>query len=136
MAAPSIARPRSLPRFSGLAWRRARWGYVFIAPWIIGFLAFTLFPMIATFAFTFTNINLAGGAAFVGLKNYETLLNDQTTWDSLAVTAKYGPGPGRRHPAVPRRAAAAVAPPQAGRPVHLLPYVVPFVAGVLIWGGC
>ena len=40
-----------MPRFSGLAWRRARWGYVFIAPWIIGFLAFTAFPMIATFIF-------------------------------------------------------------------------------------
>ena len=40
MAAPSVARrPRAAPRFSGLAWRRARWGYVFIAPWIIGFLA-------------------------------------------------------------------------------------------------
>src|SRR6266550_2661801 len=91
MAAPSIARPRSLPRFSGLAWRRARWGYVFIAPWIIGFLAFTLFPMVATLAFTFTNINLAQAEPlkFVGLHNYETLINDRQTWGSLGVTVKF-----------------------------------------------
>ena len=91
MTAPSVARPRGRPRFSGLAWRRARWGYVFIAPWIIGFLAFTLIPMIATFAFTFTNINLAQEEPlqFVGLKNYETLLNDRQTWDSLFVTLKF-----------------------------------------------
>ena len=49
MTAPSVARPRRLSRRrSGLAWRRARWGYVFIAPWIIGFLLFTLIPMLAT----------------------------------------------------------------------------------------
>ena len=47
------------PRFSGLGWRRARWGYAFIAPWLIGFLAFTAIPMIATLVFSFTNINLA-----------------------------------------------------------------------------
>ena len=54
MANPSVARPLRQPRFSGLAWRRARWGYVFIAPWIIGFLAFTAIPMIATLVFSFT----------------------------------------------------------------------------------
>src|SRR6476646_790125 len=142
MAAPSVARPRYLPRFSGLAWRRARWGYVFIAPWIIGFLAFTAFPMVATFAFTFTNINLAQAEPlqFVGLDNYKTLLSDHQTWESLGVTLKF---------------AAIALPVAVGLPFlvalmlhsrHLrgaggfrvlffLPYVVPFVAGVLIWGG-
>src|SRR6476620_11515476 len=91
MAAPSVARARSMPRFSGLAWRRARWGYVFIAPWIIGFFAFTLLPMIATFAFTFTNINLsqAQPLRFVGLDNYQALLSDHQTAESLGVTFKF-----------------------------------------------
>ncbi|MEA2576860.1 MAG: multiple sugar transport system permease protein [Chloroflexota bacterium] len=140
MAAPSVARARSQPRFSGLAWRRARWGYVFIAPWIIGFLAFTAFPMIATFVFTFTNINLAQAEPlrFVGLKNYETLFRDRQVWDSLGITLKF----------------AALALPVAVilpflvalllhsrhlrfsgvfRVLFFLPYVVPFVAGVFIW---
>jgi multiple sugar transport system permease protein len=142
MAAPSIARPRSLPRFSGLAWRRARWGYVFIAPWIIGFLAFTLLPMIATLAFTFTNINLAQAEPlkFVGLRNYETLINDRQTWDSFGVTLKF---------ALLALPVGVVLPflvalllhsrhlrgPGGFRVLFFLPYVVPFVAGVFIWGG-
>src|SRR4029078_6986701 len=91
MAAPSIARPRVLPRFSGLAWRRARWGYVFIAPWLIGFVLFTALPMIATVGFTFPNIKLAPAEPlkFVWLKNYETLLNDKQAWASLGITFKY-----------------------------------------------
>ena len=63
---------------------QARWGYLFIAPWIIGFFAFTLFPMVATFVFTFTNINLAQAEPlrFVGLDNYaEPRSRDQQTWD-------------------------------------------------------
>jgi len=142
MAAPSVALRRTMPRFSGLAWKRARWGYVFIAPWIIGFLAFTAIPMVATFAFTFTNINLAQAEPlrFVGLKNYEALLDDKQVWTSLGITFKF----------------AALALPVAVflpllvalllhsrhlrgsggfRVLFFLPYVVPFVATVFIWQG-
>ncbi len=142
MVAPSIARPRVLPRFSGLAWRRARWGYVFIAPWLIGFVLFTALPMVATFAFTFTNINLAQAEPlrFVGLKNYETLLNDEQAWASLGITFKY------MLLALP---VAVILPflvalllhsrhlvgSGAFRVLFFLPYVVPFVATVFIWQG-
>ncbi len=142
MVAPSVARPRSLPRLSGLAWRRARWGYVFIAPWIIGFLAFTLFPMIATFIFSLTNINLAQEKPlqFVGLKNYEALLKDHQVWESLGITLKF---------AALALPVAVVLPfvvalllhsrhlrgSGAFRVLFFMPYVVPFVAGVFIWQG-
>jgi ABC-type sugar transport system permease subunit len=142
MAAPSVARPRSLPRFSGLAWRRARWGYLFIAPWIIGFLAFTAIPMVATFAFSLTNINLAQTEPlrFVGLKNYEALLKDPQVWDSLGITLKF---------AVLALPVAVILPLLVALLLHsrhlvgssgfrvlfFLPYVVPFVAGVFIWSG-
>jgi multiple sugar transport system permease protein len=142
MVAPSVARPRSLPRFSGLGWRRARWGYVFIAPWIVGFLAFTAIPMVATFIFTFTNINLAQAEPlrFVGLRNYETLINDKQTWTSLGITFKF---------AALALPVAVILPllvalmlhsrhlvgSSAFRILFFLPYVVPFVATVFIWGG-
>ena len=45
------------PRHS-LARLEALWGLFFISPWIIGFTLLTFIPMIATFVFTFTNINL------------------------------------------------------------------------------
>ncbi len=142
MANPSVARPLRQPRFSGLGWRRARWGYVFIAPWIIGFLAFTALPMIATLAFSFTNINLAQAEPlqFVGLKNYEALLKDRQVWASLGITLKF---------AVIALPLAVILPLLFALLLHsrhlwgsgvfrvlfFLPYVVPFVATVFIWGG-
>jgi multiple sugar transport system permease protein len=142
MANPSVARPLRQPRFSGLGWRRARWGYVFIAPWIIGFLAFTALPMIATLAFSFTNINLAQAEPlqFVGLKNYEALVKDRQVWASLGITLKF---------AVIALPLAVILPLLFALLLHsrhlwgtgmfrvlfFLPYVVPFVATVFIWGG-
>jgi multiple sugar transport system permease protein len=139
--APAHARRRR-SAFSGLAWRRARWGYLFIAPWIVGFLAFTLIPMVATLAFTFTNINLAQDEPlrFVGLQNYQALLGDRQAWDALGVTIKF---------ALLALPVAVILPfavalllhsrhlrgSGAFRVLFFLPYVVPFVAGVLIWGG-
>jgi ABC-type sugar transport system permease subunit len=143
MTAPSVARPRRLlPRRSGLAWRRARWGYIFIAPWVIGFLLFTLIPMIATLAFTFTNINLAqeDPLTFVGLKNYQTLVSDKQTWDSLIVTFKYALLALPVAVALPLLVALMLHSRHlrgsgAFRVLFYLPYVIPFIAGVLIWGG-
>jgi ABC-type sugar transport system permease subunit len=142
MVAPSVARPRSLPRFSGLGWRRARWGYVFIAPWIIGFLAFTGLPMIATFVFSLTNINLAQTEPlrFVGLRNYETLLRDQQVWTSLGITLKFAALALPVAIALPLLVALLLHSRHlvgSGffRVLFFLPYVVPLVATVFIWGG-
>ena len=127
-------------RTSGLAWKRARWGYVFIAPWIIGFFLFTLIPMVATLIFTFTNINLAnaGSIEFVGLKNYQLLLTDHQTHASLLVTFKFAIIALPVFMLLPFCVAMLVNSrhlmgPSAFRVLFFLPYVVPFVAGVLIW---
>jgi ABC-type sugar transport system permease subunit len=140
MAAPSVARSTGRFRLSGLAWRRARWGYLFIAPWIIGFLLFTAFPMIATLAFSFTNINLAQAdpLQFVGLKNYQTLLGDHQAWDALAVTLKFALLALPVAVALPLIVALMLHSRHLRgsggfRVLFFLPYVVPFVAGVLIW---
>ena len=58
LAAPRRWRLRAV-RLTPLARREARQGYLFISPWIIGFLAFTALPMLATFAFSFLNLTLA-----------------------------------------------------------------------------
>ena len=139
MAATSVTRPRRRP-FSGLKWRRVRWGYVFIAPWIIGFFAFTLFPMVATFVFTFTNINLlqAEPLRFVGLDNWAELIADQRTWDALIVTFKYALIALPVAVGLPFLVALMLHSRHlrgsgAFRVLFFLPYVVPFVAGVFIW---
>ncbi|MGN0506302.1 MAG: carbohydrate ABC transporter permease [Lachnospiraceae bacterium] len=55
--------------------RQNRLGYLFMAPWILGFLVFTLFPFAATIYLSFTNVvsTIKGWEiTFVGLDNYVT----------------------------------------------------------------
>ena len=129
------ARPRS-----ELGRREMRWALIFISPWIIGFLAFTLIPMVATLAFTFTNINLdqAQPLRFVGLDNYRTLIADPQAWQSLAITLKFAILALPIGVLTPLAIALLLNSPSLRgsslfRVLFFLPYVVPFVAGVLIW---
>jgi ABC-type sugar transport system permease subunit len=131
-----LARPRLTP----LARREARHGLLFVSPWIIGFLLFTLFPMIATFAFTFLNVTLAQEQPlqFVGLDNYVRLFNDDRVWDSLFVTLKFAALWLPVSVLVPFLVALGlnsrfVLGSHMFRALFFLPFVVPFVAGVLVW---
>lgn len=53
-----------------LARSEAKWAYLFISPWIIGFLVLTVGPMLASFCFSFTQYDVLNEARFIGLKNY------------------------------------------------------------------
>lgn len=53
-----------------LARREAMAGYAFIIPWIIGFLIFTIGPMLASLYFSFTDYNIVDPPNWVGLDNY------------------------------------------------------------------
>ena len=61
------------PRFTSRAARRERWGYLFIAPWIVGFLVFTAGPMLASVVLSFTDYDMKS-AQPVGTGNYASLL--------------------------------------------------------------
>jgi multiple sugar transport system permease protein len=74
--------------------RRARWGLLFLSPWLIGLVAFQLLPILSTVflsftdynankEFTFSNIN------FVGLQNYAHLFTDPEFSQSLGVTLRF-----------------------------------------------
>lgn len=56
-----------------LARHEARWAYLFISPWLIGFFVFTLGPMLASLYFSFTRYNVLNPPRWVGLKNYYEL---------------------------------------------------------------
>lgn len=66
-------------------------GYLFISPWLIGFLVFTLFPFISSLVLSFTNWQVVGSWKFTGLANYEKLLSgrDNVFLEALRVTAIY-----------------------------------------------
>jgi len=83
--APSTAR---VP----LTWRMRRYlGYVFIAPWLVAFLAFDLIPTASAFYYSFTDWNvISGSSTWVGLDNYERMFrNDRLFWPSVKNTLYY-----------------------------------------------
>ncbi|WP_129337655.1 carbohydrate ABC transporter permease [Cellulomonas endophytica] len=80
--------------------RRGRWGkydrreaiagYLFISPWIIGFLVFTLGAMVYSLVISFSRYNLATNEATpIGLANYAELFDDPRIATSLANTLFY-----------------------------------------------
>ena len=70
--------------------KEAFFGYLFISPWVIGFIVFTIGPMLASFYYSFTDYNLASPPKWVGIDNYVHLLTkDPLFWKSLQVTLYY-----------------------------------------------
>ena len=64
-------------------------GYVFISPWLIGFIAFILVPSILSLYYSFTEYDLLSQAKWIGVKNYINILIDDTFWSSLKTTFFY-----------------------------------------------
>lgn len=65
-------------------------GYVFILPFVIGFLSFTLYPVLSSLYYSFTRYDLLSSPEFTGLKNYVTLFtSDPKFYKSLSVTFFY-----------------------------------------------
>lgn len=63
--------------------------YIFISPWIIGFLVFLAGPIIASAYFSLTSYDAINAPHFLGLQNYNDLLSDDLFWQSLKVTTIY-----------------------------------------------
>ena len=67
-------------------------GWLFIAPNVLGVLAFTFIPLISVVLLSFTQWNLVsgfGGIEFVGLDNFIAVFRDPTFWRSLVITILY-----------------------------------------------
>jgi len=62
---------------------------LFIAPALLGFLVFLLWPTLRGIYLSFTRFNLLTPAEWVGLDNYVRMVNDPIFWDSLKVTVEY-----------------------------------------------
>ncbi len=65
-------------------------GYLFISPWLIGFLVFTLIPMLASLYFAFTDYSILSAPRWVGLANFEQMFfHDPRYWKSVQATVYY-----------------------------------------------
>lgn len=60
--------------------------YAFCAPWFIGFICFTLFPIGFMFAVSLTNRKLNGISNFIGFSNYVNMFQSKAFWNSFTIT--------------------------------------------------
>ena len=65
-------------------------GLLFISPAILGFLIFTLFPIISSLYYSFTDYNILQPANWIGLGNYSKLFQDKTFIISLEKHVVHG----------------------------------------------
>lgn len=118
--------------------RHAVTGYVFITPWLVGLLTFTLFPILAVLFLGFTRYGVFDVPRWVGLDNYWKLVSDDRLFRiSLGNTLYYV------IVSVPLRIAAGfllalalnakIRGVTVYRALFYVPSIVPQVAGVLLF---
>ncbi|WP_242963848.1 carbohydrate ABC transporter permease [Blautia pseudococcoides] len=73
-----LRKPGKQKKYTTMKKREARNFYIYTAPWLIGFLVLTLYPILYSFYLMFTNMNLTGIGEFVGLDNWKYAFTDDT----------------------------------------------------------
>jgi multiple sugar transport system permease protein len=83
VSATTLSPPR---RVSSLRARENRRVWLFLAPWIVGFVVFTAGPMIASLVMSFTDYDVIDTPSYVGDDNYRRLMSDPDARHSLVNT--------------------------------------------------
>lgn len=81
--------PAIASRVRGLSDRAIAW--LFVGPSIVLLLAVNIFPLIWTINLSFTNFkaNRIRDAEYIGFQNYQRILTDTDTWESMQATAHF-----------------------------------------------
>lgn len=122
--------------------RKGEWGEVgkglfFLAPWIVGYLVFTITPIAMTFYFSLSDYSVLEPPVYVGLQNYRDLLHDKWFGNAMLNTAQYAllALPGGLF--VSLGLALLLNQPIRGQAVYrtiiFLPSLVPVTASAMIW---
>ena len=111
--------------------------YLLIGPWLIGFLVLAVLPMVGSALLAFSRWNLLNPPHFLGIANFQGMVNDDLFWTPLANTAYY------TVIAVPLQLLAALLAAMAVnvrlrtvniyRTLLYLPSITPSVASALLW---
>jgi multiple sugar transport system permease protein len=71
---------------SGMDRREAIQFYLFISPWLIGFLVFFIYPLLSSLFYSFTRYEIGGRPVWIGLRNYVEMFTDPRYLNSIKVT--------------------------------------------------
>ena len=134
-----------------LARQEMRWGMTFLSPWLFGFVVFTFLPIIASLIFSFLDLKITDGILsspkFIGLDNYRQMMSDPQIWSagggtpgSLWITVRFALIALPVGIFVPLGLAMLLNNPNLKgamifRSLFYMPYIIPFVAAVFLWGG-
>lgn len=69
--------------------REALQGFMYISPWLFGFLVFTAGPLLVSFGLSFTEWGFVDTPQYIGAENYEDMARDPVFWIALRVTAVF-----------------------------------------------
>lgn len=84
VASTSAVDTKRRPRGDG------RWAALFLAPWMVGLVALTAGPMLASLYLSFTDYDLLSSPSWSGLNNYRRMFTeDPRWWHSVRVTGLY-----------------------------------------------
>lgn len=140
--APAFAASMARRKMSPLLRREINWGLVFLSPWLIGFLIFTLLPMAASLVFSVTDFNpiRPDETQFVGLDNYARLLTDPFIRQTSLVTLRFALISVPFAIVVPLGLALLVNSEHLFaksifRTLFYMPAMIPVVVRVMVWGG-
>ncbi len=118
------------------------WGLIFLSPWVIGLLAFTLLPLLVSLGFSFLNFELhkPDEVTWAGFDNYSKLTRDPLVKTSLSVTFKFAAISLPIAIVLPVLIAALMNSKHLPaksifRTLFYMPYIVPVVSAVYIWQG-
>ncbi len=64
-------------------------GYCFISPWLIGFLFFTMLPILTSAYYSMTSYDILDDPVFIGFGNFTSMMSDELFWKSIKVTFTY-----------------------------------------------
>lgn len=143
VGAEADANPKARKRMGTSARRELIWGLIFISPWLVGFLIFTILPMIAALFFSVTEFKLLDmdeGFTFIGLANYIKVFTDPQVLKSILITLRFAVIAVPLSILLPLGIAVLVNSKYLFgktlfRTLFYLPIMIPVVAGVVIWQG-
>ncbi|HEX5416891.1 MAG TPA: sugar ABC transporter permease [Chloroflexota bacterium] len=131
------AKPARSRSRRALLWTEYRDGYLFILPWLIGFVIWVAIPMLASAYIALTDWEIVTPARFVGLAEFGKLLADDRFYLSLYNTAYYVVLGVPTHVALALLSALALNAGLRGigifRTLYYLPSVTPAVASAMLW---
>ncbi|PJF23150.1 MAG: sugar ABC transporter permease [Phototrophicales bacterium] len=128
---------------SPLMRQQRRWGLIFLSPWVFGFLAFGLIPIIASLIFSFTDFRLTSGEAiqFNNFENWRRLFTQDTVIkDAILNTLRFAAIALPLSIVMPLLLAALLNSKylfgkSIFRTLFYMPYVVPIISAIYIWRG-